>query len=258
MVNHIAVCGDSFGTGSGLPDDRCYEDFFGGLISKHFNLPLKVYARSGCCNFVIFLQVKKIIEEFEKTKQKPFVVITTTYHERFSVPIEDLKYHELDLSYVDYKNYTPYTPWAKPQRPIEFDIKEPKIFSQTMTNINLFLSRGYWTDTMFNIIDKKKLKILQDYYLNSFSPHIKQVYDYALISHMHLLLKQKNIPHLIMVSHKINHQQIPQSNIVEIDWGNICQQYPDKLGTGHCDERGHQLAFDKMKPIIEIFLGKVV
>lgn len=150
MIDTVAVCGDSFGVGSGLPLETCYENSFGGIVAKKLNLPLKVYARSGCCNYVIYLQVKKIIEQFHKLQHKPLVLITFTHHSRIVFPFDSTKLTtHVDLSNVEYKSYAPYSKYSTPTRPVEFELSAtPNLTSETISNLNLCLAGSSLKDNV--------------------------------------------------------------------------------------------------------------
>jgi hypothetical protein len=258
MIESVVVCGDSFATGVGIPPDRCYEDFFGGLVAEELNLPLRVFARSGCCNFTIFLQVKKVIEQYKFSEIKPLVLISVTYHERYLIPIVDkINGDDLDLKYVQYKEYEPYSEHSTPQRKLEFELSdESKFVSQTLSNINLYLS-GQPSGAIkksFDAVPKHKYNSLMNFVADIDNEKIKCEYDNAIITKAHLLLKNNNIPHIFMVSHSDQYQHLNQENVAAIDWGYLCQKFPDNLGSGHCDENGHKEVFEILKPKVEELL----
>jgi hypothetical protein len=256
MVSSIAVCGDSFGCGNGLPDNICYEKSFGGLVAEHYRLPLHVYARSGCCNFVIYLQTKKIIEQYKNKKEKPFVLITTTHHSRFVMPVNSTsEYREYNLSDVDYLRYPPYNyKDGTTARPLEFELsKKPKLISETISNFIWYSEKGaanleYLFDGILDKIDAVKT-----YFSEIYDDNIKQEYDSALILKMHIELKESNIDHIIMDPNKHQSRFIAPKNYFHNDWGYYSRKFPDKNGSGHCDERGHQtVAYGLIKHIGEI------
>lgn len=260
MVDSIVVCGDSFATGVGLPPERCYEDFFGGLVASEFNLPLRVFARSGCCNLTIYLQVKKVIEQYQDSLVKPLVLVSITYHERYLIPIvENVNHSDLDLKYVQYREYEPYSENSNPQRKIEFELADtPKFVSQTLSNINLYLENkpSGATNKSFDVIPKSKYESLMNFVSDVDNEKIKYEYDNAIITKAHLLMVNNNIPHIIMSTHETLYSHLNQDNVAIVDWGSLCQKYPDNRGTGHCDEQGHKEVFDVLKPKVEKLLNK--
>ncbi len=60
MVNEIVICGDSFGCGIGLPFETCFEDSFGGIISRHYNVPHTVYAEVAVAITLSIYKLKKL------------------------------------------------------------------------------------------------------------------------------------------------------------------------------------------------------
>jgi len=243
MVTHIAICGDSFGVGTGLPDDRCFEDSFGGVVASHFDLPLKVYARAGCCNFVIYLQVKKIIEQIRRDPSyKPLVVITTTFHERLIFPLDDgTKYKKPNLSDVEYKSYIPYhgtTPTNG--RELAFGSNDARLISETISNINYFqCGKAPGIAKLFEKVNKSKFEAIKYYYTELFDTGVKGEYDQALIITMHFLLKKFNIPHMIMGFPSLELTYI--ENFMPNEWGYYTRLYPDTMGSSHCNEEGNRL-----------------
>lgn len=254
MVNEIVVCGDSFGCGIGLPYNRCFEDSFGGLIAKHYNVPHTVYARSGCCNYVIYLQVKKVIEDY-KHKQKPFVLITTTNHSRVIVPSDHSKneFNTYTLEDVEYTLHEPYSGRESGnKRPLPFTPKtKPKLVSETVSNI-FHYTNGHTPNLEYLFSNvKNKLHAIKTFYEEIYDDSIKQDYDTSLILMMNVMLKEVDIPHLIMSSNQHNDRFVDTKNYFYNNWGQYSQKYPDTMGSGHCDERGHVEVANKIINRIE-------
>lgn len=241
MVNTVAVCGDSFGTGSGLDTDICFEKSFAGITAEHFQLPQRVYARGGCCNFTIFLQLKKVLEHVEcDSAFKPIIVITTTHHERIIIPLDDgTQYIRPDLSQIDYISYSPYHPKTG-NRPIAFERTKTRLFTQTITNIeHLLKSRPGSRLGHVENLPNQKLDTLGQYYTDIFDTAIKKEYDDSLFIHMHMMLKSKEIPHVI-IGHILS-SLIEEKNRLDLMWGYYTKKYPDAMGSGHCNEEGNRL-----------------
>ena len=74
MVNKLVTCGDSFACGSGLDNVDAFEKSYAGLTAKEIGVEQKVLARPGCCNFIIWLQIKYAVHNINN----PFVLITMT------------------------------------------------------------------------------------------------------------------------------------------------------------------------------------
>lgn len=247
MVTHVAVCGDSFGAGAGLPDNRCFEDSFGGVFARHFDLPLKVYARSGCCNFTIYLQARKIIEQVIQSNgsYKPFVLVTSTYHERIIFPLDNgIEYKMPDLRQVEYESYNPYYDNKSEDsvhRKLEFfPDKQPRLITETVSNITYYRSgRAPGIARLFEKVNREKFNAIDGYFAELYDSGIKRMYDEALYVAMHYELSKHQIPHLIMgnFAHAIN----DSVNFLQHNWGYYTERYPDPRGSGHCDEEGNRL-----------------
>jgi hypothetical protein len=237
MVTHLATCGDSFGCGHGLPNETAYETSFAGVVADHFKLPQKVYARSGCCNFTIYLQVKKIIEQTQRSSAyRPLVLITTTFHERLIFPLDNgAKYTTPTLSDVDYLSYTPY---FNNTRPLEFEANRPRLATETISNLHYYQTgKADNLAKLFVNVNRKKLKAIDQYYSYLFDTGIKKEYDEALFVTMHRMLVSASLPHVIMAFTPPS--IISPENALHNDWGFYSKHHPDPLGSGHCDALGN-------------------
>ena len=254
MVNEIVVCGDSFGCGIGLPFKHCFEKSFGGLISQQYNVPHTVYARSGCCNYVIYLQVKKVIEDY-KHKDKPVVLVTTTNHSRFVFPSDhaDSGYNNYSLEDVAYTLHEPYSGREHVyKRPLPFTPKsKPKLVSETVSNfVYYFKGKAPNLEYLFSNV-KEKLSAIKSFYEELYDDSIKQDYDSGVILMMHMMLKEAGFPHVIMSPNPHQDRFIDKKNYLQNNWGTYSQKYPDVMGSGHCDEQGHIEVAEKIIKHIE-------
>ena len=242
-MNEIIVCGDSYGTGVGLPEETCIENSFGGLVSKKLNSKLRVFARSGICNFGIYLQVKKVVEEYKDAVEKPTVLISLTNHSRILVTSRDLTNDEVDLSNMDYLNSKPYSKYSKVRRTPDFYLNKPLIFSQTVMDVCAHLENRLSgaSHESFSILPKYKLEALKIYLSDLYSDPIKEEYDSGLVAKMHLMLKKYNIPHIIMCSPLEKFYYIDELNLLHVDWKKISDENPDVVGSSHCNEMGHEI-----------------
>jgi hypothetical protein len=248
MVTDVIVCGDSFGCGSGIDPETCFEQSFGSLVAAKYNLPYKIYARSGCCNYIILLQVQKVIEDYRRQRDKiPLVLITTTHHSRFVIPTDHAGtgYNNYTLEDVDYTLYEPYHVNSDYRREIPFTTKgKPKLISETISNFNYYYEgNANNLEYLFSNV-KNKLSAIDTYYKEIYDDSIKQTYDAGLILQMHHLLKEANFPHIIMSANTHQERFIDQKNYLNNNWGIYSQKYPDKYRSGHCDERGHREVAD--------------
>lgn len=249
MVTRVAICGDSFACGIGMPFDHCFEKSFGSLVASHFNVPYNIYARGGCCNYVIYLQVKKVIEDY-KHKEKPLVLITTTNHSRFIIPSDHAGsgYNNYTLEDVEYNLHEPYSDRCHEfARPLPFTpSKKPKLVSETVSNLIYFI-KGKAPNLKYLFSDvSRKLAAVKTYYEELYDDEIKQTYDTGLILMMHMLLKEAGFPHLIMTANRHDDRFINAENYMHNDWGYYSRTYPDTMGSGHCTEQGHTLVAEKI------------
>lgn len=243
-MDTLVVCGDSYGVGVGLKEETAFEHSFGGLISKQLSLPLKIYARSGICNFGIYLQVKKVIEEFKEGKHNPLVLVSLTDHSRVFVTSDNINKDDLNLSNMDYGNATPYAPYSNPKRVPPFHLNTPKLFSQTICDIDSYLNNqnSGSSPEAFKILPKYKMDALKIYLSDLYCDFTKEEYDSGLVSKIHLMLKYHNINHVIIGSPIEKYYYIDKDNFCDFDWRKISDLYPDEHGSSHCNEYGHELA----------------
>jgi len=236
MTTHLAVCGDSFSVGHGLEPEVQFEHSFGGLVASHYGLKHLVYGRSGCCNFVIYLQIKKIIDQTRLNPfYKPFVLVTSTWYDRVTFPLSHsifkLKlFSDPDLSQVDYLNYEPYRKSSPVPRKLAFKTnKTQRLLSETLPGLNHLHSK-------INPEDKDAVDL---YVAHLYDPAIKEIIDNSLLTSAHRLLVKHKIPHLFISPSRISTIE-SQNNLIK-DWRDIICKHPDQFGTGHCNEQGHKI-----------------
>lgn len=249
MVNVLATCGDSFGCGVGLEQEICFEKSFAGLVAEHFNLPQEVFARAGCCNYTIHLQVKKVIEKYIRSENwKPFVLITATNHNRIFIPLRDQgNYKQPDLKHVDYEGYYPYSDkLVKTPRKPPFETETAEYISETIGNILEYQAgRAPHLIDLFGKLYKGKIEALGPYFLELYDEAVKNDYDQSLYAGMHLKLKEYNIPHLIM-DHNNQYLNKMVKEFLQFNWGDYTRRYPDKFGSGHCNEEGNRVVSQRV------------
>ncbi len=248
MIKHLAVCGDSFGVGHGLPPERQFEDSFGGLVADHYKLKHLVYARSGCCNFVIYLQVKKIIDQQKLNPFfKPFVLISTTWSERITFPLWYPRFFGTpDLSEVDYLNYDPYNKNKPHWRKLPFRTNR----KHRLVSENIPMNNGEsGLEHLYENLKAEDHNAVTLYFNHLHDPYIKEMIDYSLMSTAHHLLIKHQIPHLFLSPKKI--ETVSSVNLLKHDWIEISNDYPDSVGSGHCNEQGHKITADSIIKHIE-------
>lgn len=168
-MKKLAVCGDSFFSPiSYNPNDldNGYDKHFTEILAKKLGWELINFARGGCSNQTIRLQIDEVI------KYKPdFVIVGTTSPDRFEFPINyvsinsyddkrssevvELGYQEdLGLSNIDYIDYPDKSAEHK-----NFKQVKPTLFSDTLNNIFFSRQSGY-----NEYLKKDEIKILEKWY----------------------------------------------------------------------------------------------
>lgn len=249
VIDCVAVCGDSFACGAGMPDETCFESSFGGIISTRLALPLKVYARPGCCNYTIYLQVKKVIEQHQHKEHSPLVLVSLTNHSRLIFPINSTNLDtNPNLASVDYLSYTPYSKHSRRRREIPFAQNPiPNYTSETISNMGLCLAGSHLKkEANYSMIYERKWKAISMYFEELYDDGIKREYDESLVVMMHVLLKEHGIPHVILGHGRYTFRHIPNPHFVDIHWGEISSKHPDKVNSGHCDENGHRIVAERL------------
>ena len=254
MVKEVAICGDSFACGSGMDTKYCFERSFGSLVANSLDASYKIYARGGCCNYVIYLQVQQVIEDY-KYKDKPLVLISTTNHSRFTFPSDHVTkaYNNYTLADVEYHLHEPYCVrdgWHRRDIPFKAS-KTPKLISETISNFLHFASgQGPNLEYLFKDVNTK-FAAIKTFYEELYDDSIKQTNDIGLILMMHMMLKEAGFPHVIMSPDQHQNRFIVKENFLHNDWGVYSRKYPDKINSGHCDERGHVEVAEKIIKHIE-------
>jgi len=249
MVKEVAICGDSFACGLGIETKYCFEKSFGSLVAESLAASYKIYARGGCCNYIIFLQVQKVIEDY-KHKEKPLVLVSTTNHSRFTFPSDHVTnaYNNYTLEDVEYHLHEPYCDrdgWDRREIPFKTN-KTPKLISETISNFIHFASgSGPNLAYLFKNVNEK-FSAIKTFYEELYDDSIKQTNDTGLILMMHMMLKEAGFPHLILSPNQDQNRFIDKQNFLLNDWGVYSRMYPDIYKSGHCDERGHVLVSDKI------------
>mgnify|MGYP001478373251 CR=1 FL=1 len=256
MTDILITCGDSFACGSGLDDTDAFERSYAGLTAKKLGIPQKVLARPGCCNFIIWLQIKYAVHNIAQN-QNPFVLITMTNAARASwyKPGASKKAGiDPSIEFLNYIDYPPYDTHTRKQRRREIPVEtDNSLQSETLQNLDSFFDssiKATWPQMEHE--PNARLKVLKDWVADFFNFEIKQEYDNAILLNAHCLLKQAGIPHVFMGWQPDLQSLLPEENYVGVDWGWWSQRYPDPQGTGHCDEQGHKHVFNQIKPTVEV------
>lgn len=247
-ISHLAVCGDSFAVGAGMQLDRCFEDSFGGVVAERLQVPLKVYARSGACNFLIYLQVKKVAEQSRSSDGTPLVLINLTSYSRIFFPYDSREIRtSIDLGDVDYHSYHPYHDRSKPKRPLEFTPSDkPNFTSETISNVGLKLHGNMESLTKMSEVSKRKWQAISMYFEELYDDAVKMETDAALAAAMHLMLENEKIPHIFLGIDQKRYPLVPKDMFLEVNWHDIGAIHPDPAKTFHCNATGHGIVADSI------------
>ena len=245
-VDLLVTCGDSFACGSGLNDEDAFERSYAGLTAKDIGVEQKVLARSGCCNYTIWLQVKWAVQNLTKD-YKPFVLVTMTNAARQVWYKEGQQKAEgvyPSIEHLNYKDYWPYDKLRNTTRQREIPVEtDNSLQSETMNNLDTWGNENTAWWPQFSQEPDARIRILKDYIASFFNFQMKQEYDNGILLQGHLLLKKHNIPHLFMGWQPEFGTLIPDVNYMAVDWGYWSQTYPDDKGTGHTNYQGHNLVY---------------
>jgi hypothetical protein len=238
VTSKLINCGDSFATGYGIKDKSQSYPY---LLAKGFDSTIKSYARPGCCNYTIAKQIEYATVDNLKDGET-FVLVSTTNEDRISYPtsidsvmggitLEDFNYktHEKDLLTV-----------------LPFKSKN-KIQSETISNILYAKTRTLEQE------HSNRLDALKNYAKFIYDSKIKKDQDVIILLWKLNLLNKKTSNWLCITNYHEIHKHFPNNTLL-INIGEICKKYPDNMGSGHFDERGHKLVADK---IIQWYIDNV-
>lgn len=168
-MKKLGICGDSFMASMSYNEndlDNGHGKHFTELLAKKLRYDIITFARTGCSNFTIRLQIDEII------KEKPdLVIIGTTNIDRLEIPIYNDKYYDgkHGLYNINYNQYLNNSSSINKK----FHEIEPTIYSLTFNDI-FYQSR-------FNL-DKDVLNILKLYFERIYDNGIKTQIDSWIIS----------------------------------------------------------------------------
>jgi hypothetical protein len=182
MKKTLGICGDSFMAAKKYEEglDNGYGKHFTEILAKKLNCNLITYARGGCSNQAIRLQIDEII------KDKPdHVIIGSTNPDRIEVPTSDLTVEDYrdkwykgnyipsaGLFNIDYGGY--YETYVAADNE-GFKKNKPTLRSETLSNIfdytipNLIYTKAQFDalERYFNVIYDYTWKMQQDSWILS-------------------------------------------------------------------------------------------
>ena len=258
-MKNIVICGDTFSIGIGC--HSLQNEPYGSLLAKNFNATLTNYAKGSSTNLSIFLQTKYALE---KIKDIDLLIIGVTSFNRvewFPDGVDTTKV--LHLSNVNYHQYPPYGVMTYPYL-LENPMKDDPNYKGEMLTENFYGVVDYVDNVMsgkrggggyfvkFKNERPERMKLIREYYADVFDERIQRQFDIGIISTAHLLLKRKNINHLVLTYDGEFTEYIDSQNIVNVDFGALSQKYPDDMNTLHFSAEGHRILYEAiMKKIIK-------
>lgn len=178
-MKKLGICGDSFMASMAFDEnnlDNGYGKHFTELLAKKMKFEIITFARYGCSNQSIRLQMEEII------KENPYlVIIGTTSIDRLEIPINNKKlYQNYNSIYnIDYSNNL-----NKSSDHINFKKIDPTLYSLTFNDI--FFGNKY----NFN---EKDINLFKDYFDRMYDLNWKRQQDTWIISDGLRKLQDNNI-----------------------------------------------------------------
>ena len=91
------------------------------------------------------------------------------------------------------------------------------------------------------------MRLLKQFYLEFFDSRIQRQFDMGVIVKSHVLLKNRNIKHLVFVEDEEYELYIPIENRANVSWKELSVKYPDDLKTSHTSWEGHVEIYNTLK-----------
>lgn len=193
----IGICGDSFM--AAIEKDESHPDnghgkHFTEILAKKLDWDIITYARGGCSNQSIRLQIDEII------KHKPnHVIIGSTTPDRLEIPIPNLSVTAYEDKWTE-KNYNPFNGLynisymnynSESRRHEGFSKIEPTLVSETMSNI--------FRNTNLDHIGKEKKNAIEQYFMYLYDYEWKSQQDSWILSEGLYKLKENKISFDIII-----------------------------------------------------------
>ena len=229
IVDKVWSAGDSFACGYGIENLRKSYSY---IVADSLECKLQSIARPGCCNYTISKQIEWITSNVD---EEDFVIVTTTNEDRISysansdtirggITIEKFNYstHQDDLL-----------------TKLPFSTTN-EIQSETISNIL------YANTRTLNQLASIRKEAFKEYAKFVHDSGIKKDQDISILlwKLSQLNLKTKNW--VCVTNFQEIHDEFPNNTLL-INFGAICQEHPDKIGSGHFDETGHKIVSNKLE-----------
>ena len=223
-------CGDSFACGYGIENKQLSYPY---LLSNNFDCEIESVARPGCCNYTIAKQIEYVTDKVDS--EDHFVLVSTTNEDRISFPKQE-KTIQGGIT-LNRFNYEPHTKDLLTDLPIK---TTNEIQSETISNI-LYAE----TRTLMSEPNQKK-QALKEYSKYVYDNGIKKDQDVFILLWKLTKLNQVTDNWLCITNYNQIHDEFPNNTLL-INFGELCQKYPDAIGSGHFDEQGHESVYDKIE-----------
>jgi hypothetical protein len=253
-MKNLVICGDSFSIGIGCHDLK--NEPYGSLLANELGFNLINLAKGSATNLSISLQVKYAVENIKDIEL--LIIGNTCYHRTEWFPETAKENNEISTLNTNYHQYPPYgegTYLCIIEHPFK---KDTRYIGEMLTEnwygiidyVDNFLNKGVGSATYFSKFSKERperMQLLKQYYYEFFDSRIQRQYDMGVIIKSHVLLKNNNINHLILTNDNEFEMYIPNTNLVNVDWGMLSHQYPDDLPSLHTSFEGHNKVYNKIK-----------
>lgn len=260
-MRQLIICGDSFHCGIGCTNIPTQT--YGSLVALQLDLELVMLARGSASNYIVSLQGKYAAHFINSPH---IVVLGTTSYDRVEWVAQgtSLDNRPASLHDVNYHMYPPHyhTPPLH-DHPIKFHLQNdplysPKIYSEQVVafsdyfSSNRNLKNGYYD--RFKDEPIKKMKLIEQNYIDTVDSHIKRDYDIGLILTAYTLLKKAGV-NCIIASDDTSFAELVQSpgDYFAPDWARLVKSYPDTVGTLHTSEVGHADVASRLLKHIDYF-----
>ncbi len=231
ITSKLINCGDSFATGYGIDDPS---QSYPSLLAKGFDSTLQSYARPGCCNYTVAKQIEYATVDNLKDGET-FVLVSTTNEDRITYPASiDSITGGITLEDFNYKTH---------KKDLLTDLpfeSTDKIQSETISNILYAKTRTLEQEP------SSRLEALKNYAKFIHDSKIKKDQDVITLLWKLNLLNKKTSNWLCITNYHEIYDHFPNNTLL-INFGEICKKYPDKIGSGHFDERGHKIVYEKIE-----------
>ena len=250
-MKNLVICGDSFSIGIGCHD--LHNEPYGSLLAKKLGLNLINLAKGSSTNLSISLQVKHAVDHIPDIG---LLIVAPTCNHRIEWFPEDAREDwEVNNFNVNYHEYPPYGEHTYPQI-LEYPMKDDSRYRGEMLTENWhgiidyvdnFLDKnignaGYFKK--FKTERPERMRLLKQYYLEFFDSRIQRQFDMGVIIKSHVLLKNREIKHLIFVDHREYDQYLPEENRIDISWGDLSLKFPDNMKTLHTSWEGQRKVYE--------------